>query len=189
MQEQSSKLEERVEKLLESQKQRVEVLTETFKEALRLSNKTYFLEEVGKLKNETNKLKNNIRVLQEKLRIQNEVMEINDNKNWQLYLQICQLNELRNEAEKTKAGKKVKVTKKDKENDWLTVSSIEEFKTNFGFNQRLDIDKLMTIKNNLCKKNVSFLSNSFDKSQNDTFLKKSPQSRNEFQNFKGLPSN
>ena len=45
------------------------MLTETFKEALRLSNKTYFLEEVGKLKNETNKLKNNIRVLQEKLRI------------------------------------------------------------------------------------------------------------------------
>ena len=44
MSEQSQKLEDRVEFELDSQQTRIQVMTETFKDALRLSNKTYFLE-------------------------------------------------------------------------------------------------------------------------------------------------
>ena len=42
-------------------------MTETFKDALRLSNKTYFLEQVDKLKNEKNQLKRKMNVIEEKL--------------------------------------------------------------------------------------------------------------------------
>ena len=61
-------------------------MTETFKDALRLSNKTYFLEQVDKLKNEKNQLKRKMNVIEEKLKIQDQVMEKNDMKNWELFL-------------------------------------------------------------------------------------------------------
>ena len=38
------------------------------------------------------------------------------------------------------------------------VSSIENFKSNFGFNHRAEPDTLLALKENLAKKNVSFAS-------------------------------
>jgi hypothetical protein len=39
----------------------------------------------------------------------------------------------------------------------FTVSSIEDFKKYFGFNDRANQDLLITIKENLIQRNVSFL--------------------------------
>ena len=86
MAEQSTKLEERVEFELDSQKFRIQIMTETFKEALRLSNKTYFLEQVDKLKNEKTQMKKKMDVIEEKLKIQDQVMEKSDLRNWELFL-------------------------------------------------------------------------------------------------------
>lgn len=80
------------------------MITDTFNEALKLSNKTYFLEEVDKLKNEKAMLKKKIKFTEEKLAIHEGLMERNDIKNWELYLQICQFNEIKNaEVEKWRA--------------------------------------------------------------------------------------
>ena len=45
------------------------MITDTFNEALKLSNKTYFLEEVDKLKNEKAIMKHNVKVMEEKVSI------------------------------------------------------------------------------------------------------------------------
>ena len=50
MEEDSNQLEQMVYQKLEHQNTRIQVVTGTFKEALMFSNKTYFIQEVQKLK-------------------------------------------------------------------------------------------------------------------------------------------
>lgn len=75
-------------------------------------------------------MKKKIKLIQEKLEIQDKFMIQNDYKNWELFLQLCKNNE----------GKGVMLLNQEEfeegchENDWVTVSSIENFKKNFGFN-------------------------------------------------------
>jgi hypothetical protein len=49
---QTSTLQELVDTKIREQSNRIQLVTETFKDALMLSNKTYFLEEMTKQKNE-----------------------------------------------------------------------------------------------------------------------------------------
>ena len=72
------------------------MITETFNEALKLSNKTYFLEEVNKLKHEKVMLKKKIKFTEEKLAIHDALLEKNDHKNWEIYQYIQQYNETKN---------------------------------------------------------------------------------------------
>ena len=53
---QTAQLEEQVHTKVLEQSNRIQQVTETFKDALLLSNKTYFLEEVNKQKTEKKKL-------------------------------------------------------------------------------------------------------------------------------------
>lgn len=53
-------------------------MTDTFKDALKLSNKTYFLEEMTKRKNEKKNLKMELRVLRDKARLADENLNRKD---------------------------------------------------------------------------------------------------------------
>ena len=55
-------------KMLE-QSNRIQLVSETFKEALKFSNKTYFLEEMTKSNSEKNILKKELKVVKEKERL------------------------------------------------------------------------------------------------------------------------
>lgn len=66
-QHQTTSLQELVDKKILEQTNRIQAVTETFKEALMLSNKTYFLEEMHKQKFEKKKLKNEIDIQQDKI--------------------------------------------------------------------------------------------------------------------------
>lgn len=62
---QTQNLQELVDQKILEQTNRIQQVTETFKDALMLSNKTYFLEEVTKHKTEKKNLKKEIEVLRE----------------------------------------------------------------------------------------------------------------------------
>ena len=53
-------------------------MTETFKDALMLSNKTYFLEEVNKHKLEKKKLQHDVKIAHEKIRIMQKTINYTD---------------------------------------------------------------------------------------------------------------
>ena len=64
---QTSTLQELVDTKIREQSNRIQLVTETFKDALMLSNKTYFLEEMTKQKNEKRQLKKELTVWQSKV--------------------------------------------------------------------------------------------------------------------------
>ena len=69
LQEESLVLEDKIAYKLNDQNTRIKMVTESFEEALQLSNKTYFLEEVTKLKQDKKKLIIELKLLKEKLDI------------------------------------------------------------------------------------------------------------------------
>lgn len=65
---QTTSLQEMVDEKIKEQSSKIIAMTETFKEALMLSNKTYFLEEMSKQKSIQKDLKNKLAVSQEKIK-------------------------------------------------------------------------------------------------------------------------
>lgn len=66
---QTETLKETVDAKILEQANRIQQVTETFKDALMLSNKTYFLEEITKQKQEKKQLKRELAVLKDTVRL------------------------------------------------------------------------------------------------------------------------
>ena len=72
---QTTSLQELVNQKITEQSNRIQQVTETFKDALMLSNKTYFLEEITKQKAEKKKLKKEVENYKEQVRLNEKTIE------------------------------------------------------------------------------------------------------------------